>query len=324
MNWHVRGLINFALGLAITLTGCGKSALDEGTVVSIIYSSDTRGKLEGCGCKKNGGGITKRAAKLEAAREEDNTVLYLDAGNILSGTSEVDNSKGEIITAVYNQLGATAVNVSERELNFGFDEFQAAKKNSKFDYVSANLRYKGGDVANAYVVKKVKGAKVAIVGLCGTRNVMRYDSLKLTEDVTIEDPVTVARRIIPGLEGSADVIVVLSTCGDEVDSTLAQDLQMIDLIIGGRSYRPNSDTPWVMGNTRIVRTNRDGRTMGRMDLVFGPERQIKTFSPKTINMETSDPSSGEMLALVRKYIPSFVDSPAEGVRITTASENKLE
>src|SRR5512142_256228 len=106
---------------AVLLAGCVKSAIEDGTVVSVIYSSDTRAKIEGCGCKKNGGGITKRAARLESARAEDPTVLYVDAGNFLSGTPEADSSKGALMVAVYNQLGATAVNVSERELAFGMD-----------------------------------------------------------------------------------------------------------------------------------------------------------------------------------------------------------
>ena len=306
--------------LAVVLASCTKSSLDDGTLVSVIYSTDTRGKLEGCGCKKNGGGITKRAAKLEAARAEDETVLYLDAGNFLSGTKEVDDSKGELAVAVYNELGADVVNVSERELAFGIDAFQAVKKNSNFDYVSANLRFKGGAVADAYVVKKVKGARVAIVGVCGTKDVMRIDSLKAGTDVTIEDPVVSARKVIAPLDESTDIVIVLYTFGDAVDSALAHAIPMIDLIIGGRSYRPNSDAPWVVDSTRIVRTSRDGRTLGRMDMVFGDHRNIKTFSPSTVNLETTDPSSEKMLSLVKKYIPSFVDNPNEGVRIASSSE----
>lgn len=300
-------------------SGCRKSSVDEGTVISVIYSTDTRGKLEGCGCKKNGGGITKRAAKIESAREEDETVMYLDAGNFLSGTSAVDETKGDVMIAAYNEVGATVVNVSEREFAYGMDAFRAVKENSAFPYVSANVRYNGSPIAEPYVMKKVKGANVAVVGLCGTKEVMRYDSAKLPPGTVIEDPLAAARKVIPSLEGKADLIIVLSTCGDATDSLLAQNFQMIELIIGGRSYRPNSESPWVLGNARVVRTERDGRTLGRMDMVFGPEREIKTFSASTLTMETSDPSSEKMLAVVRKHIPSFVDNPTDGVRIKEES-----
>jgi 2',3'-cyclic-nucleotide 2'-phosphodiesterase (5'-nucleotidase family) len=161
-----------------------------------------------------------------------------------------------------------------------------------------------------------------------------------------------------------------------MDSLLAQSPGLkIDLIVGGRSYRPNTSAPWLFGpgfargsvggyrdlneqvktaeenvrnakgmnargllsggdlakaqneleelkkqqseekgeggghNTCVVRTARDGRELGRMDLVFGAKSVIKTYSPKTLTMETTDPSSAEMLALVRKRIPNFVDNP---------------
>ncbi len=319
MNKLVPALVRLLIVLAICVTGCGKGTVDEGTVVSIVYSTDTRAKLEGCGCKKNGGGITKRAAKIEAARAEDETVLYLDSGNFLTGTPEADSSKGAVTVAVYNELSANVVNVSERELAAGLDAFKTAKKNSNFDYVSANARYDGSSLADDYVIKKVKGARVAIVGLCGTKDVMRYDSLKGGSEMTVDDPLTVAKKVIPPLDEKSDIIVVLSTCGDAVDSVLAKEFQRIDLIIGGRSFRPNCDAPWVVGNTRILRADRDGKTMGRMDLVFGPDRKIKTYSPSTIHMETSDPSSEKMLAVVRKFIPTFTDSPTEGVRIVSSS-----
>lgn len=319
MNKPIPALVLWLVVLAIWMTGCSKGTVDEGTVVSIVYSTDTRAKLEGCGCKKNGGGITKRAAKLEAARTEDKSVLYLDAGNFLTGTSEADSTKGEVMVAVYNELGADVANVSERELAAGLEAFKIAKKNSNFAYVSANVRYDGHSVADDYVIKKIKGARVAIVGFCGTKDVMRYDSLKGGSAMSVDDPLAVAKKVIPPLDEKSDIIVVLSTCGDAVDSALAKEFQMIDLIIGGRSYRPNSDAPWVVGNTRILRAERDGKTMGRMDIVFGPERKIKTYSPSTIHMETFDPSSEKMLALVRKFIPTFTDSPTEGVRIVSSS-----
>ncbi len=73
-------------------SGCSEGVA-EGTVVSVYYSSETRGKIEGCGCKKNGGGITKRSAKIKEARATDENIIYCDAGNFLTGTPENDNVK---------------------------------------------------------------------------------------------------------------------------------------------------------------------------------------------------------------------------------------
>jgi 5'-nucleotidase / UDP-sugar diphosphatase len=317
--WFWRSLWPILAGIALLGSGCSSKEVPEGTVVSVVYSSDVRGKLEGCGCKHNGGGITRRSAELVKARAKDPEVVYCDAGNFMAGTPEVDNSKGAISVAVYNQLKTDVANVSERELTFGIDAFKKAKQDAKFAFVSANLRANGGPVTEPFMIRPVKEAKVAFVGLCGTKEVMRTDSSLLPAGVTIDDPMATAKRIIPGLKGKADLIVVLSTCGDATDSLLAETYPSISLIVGGRSFRPNEVNPWVIGTTRVVRAPRDGREMGRMDLEFGAGNKVKNYNPAALAMETSGTSDDKMLALVRQYIPGFVDNPTEGVRITASN-----
>lgn len=310
-------LICLILGSSFIL-GCGEGVA-EGTVVSVYYSSETRGKIEGCGCKKNGGGITKRSAKIKEARAEDENVIYCDAGNFLTGTPENDNVKGQISIAAYNHMGANVANVSERELAFGVDAFKEARANAKFKFVSANVRSNGSLVADEYVIERVKGARVAYVGLCGSKDVMRIDSTKLPSGVTIDDPLSTARRLLPELREKADLILVLSTCGDQTDSLIAGEFPFVDAVIGGRSFRANEDAPWVIGETRIVRAQRDGRTIGRLDFEFGKSAAISKVAAKRINMETTDPSDESMLSVIREHVPNFVDNPQDGVRIKTGS-----
>ena len=326
MNSSSKTLLTYVcFGFVISLLllfalGCGTSDIPEGTLISILYSSDTRGKIEGCGCKHNGGGITKRSAKIKDARKEDETVLYCDAGNFMTGTDAVDATKGKVTVDAYNLMKTNVVNLCERELNAGIEAFKEAKKNAKFDFVSANVKYNGSSLTDAYVIKKVKEARVAFLGLCGTKEIMRIDSAKLPEGITVDDPIEAAKKVMPLLVGKVEILVILSTCGDAMDSLLAAQFPTTDLIIGGRSYRPNADVPWSVGRTRIVRTQRDGKELGRMDMVFGADRHIKTFSPKVISMELSDPTDNEMLSLIQRYVPSFKDSPQEGVRIADAKE----
>ncbi len=309
---RIAGVI-LIVGVA-ALAGCS-AKVAEGTIVTVLYSSETRGKIEGCGCKKNGGGITKRSAKILEARSIDDNVIYCDAGNFLSGTPEIDNSNGAIAVAAHNYMGTNVVNVSERELALGLDAFRNAKKDAKFKFVSANVRANGSLIADEFAIENVKGARIAYVGLCGTKEIMRIDSSKLPSGVTVDDPMTTARRLIPELKDRVDLILVLSTCGDHVDSMLATEFKSINAVIGGRSFRANEDTPWLIDETRIVRAHRDGRTLGRLDFVFGKEGTIAKVEAMRINMETTDPTDEGMLALIREKIPGFVDNPQDGVRI---------
>lgn len=303
------------LAMLVTLSGCGTHEVPEGTVITVIYSGDVRGKIEGCGCKRNGGGITRRSAAIHAAKSVDPSVVYCDPGNFLSGTPAVDSAQGAISIAAYNLMGATVTNVSERELAYGIDAFKKLRRDADFNMISANILYKGSPIADPYYLKRVKEARVAFLGLCGTKDVMRFDSLHLPPGVTIDDPVAAAGKHIAAMKAKADIVIVLSTCGDAVDSALAKRYPEIDIVIGGRSYRANAAEPWIIEKTRIVRAQRDGRTLGRFDLAFGPANALKTYLPSLIALETTSPADEKMLALIREYIPSFVDNPTDGVRI---------
>ncbi len=92
----------------------------------------------------------------------------------------------------------------------------------------------------------------------------------------------------------------------------------MDAVIGGRSFRANEDAPWVIGETRVVRAQRDGRTIGRLDFEFGKGAAISKVAATRINMETTDPSDETMLSVIREHVPNFVDNPHDGVRIKTA------
>jgi len=297
--------------LVLTLSGCGSRSVPEGTLITIVYSSDVRGRLDACGCRQGSGGVARRSAAIQTVRGENPLTVYCDAGNFLSGTAHADSSRGLVSVAAYDHMRASVVNVSERELAFGVEAYRASRRKSRFEWVSANLTYRGGALAGDFVIRKINDARVAFVGLCGATAAMRSDSVMLPAGTVIEDPVEAAREAVVAIGDKADLVVVLSTCGDAMDSLVARDVPGIDLIIGGRSFRSNSGNPWVVGETRIVRADHDGRTLGRMDIVFGAENKIATWRASTITMEDPNRADPEMLALVRRYIPESIENPAE-------------
>jgi 5'-nucleotidase / UDP-sugar diphosphatase len=319
-GWLRTMLMSAAAIIALLASGCGKKEIPDGTVVTLVYSTDVHGKLEGCGCKHGGGGVTHRSAAVAKVLTQDPDAVYCDAGNFMTGTPEVDSTHGLLSIAIYNQMKASVVSLSERELAFGMDNFRKAKEQAKFAMVSANLRYKGSAFVEAYTIKQVKEAKVAFIGLCGTKEVMRTDSSLLPADFSVDDPIVAARRAVASLRGKVNVMVLLSTCGDEMDSALATNFSDLDVIIGGRSYRPNPANPWLIGKTRIMRNVRDGRELGKIDLSFGPGNAIKMYNPVELALDTGSPSDDKMLALIKQSVPNFIDNPTEGVRVSSASK----
>ena len=293
--------------LAASFIGCGKPEISEGTRITIVYSNDTHGKLKACGCKHNSGGILKRAHRVKTIRTNDSQVLYCDTGNFLFGSPEAEATQGKAQIAILNELQASVVNVSEGDLEKGLGVFEQSRKEAKFDFVSANIEANGKPLTSPYVMKQIKGLDVAFVGLCAPKNIMRSDSVKLPPGVHMRNPITAAQQVIPKLAKKADLLVVLSTCGDALDSTLAKDFPMINLIIGGRTFRSNAGAPWKIGSTSIVRAKRNGSTLGRVEFEFSLDRHIKSVIAFEEALETDSPSDKAMLAVVRKYLPNFTD-----------------
>ncbi len=294
--------------LAASFIGCGKPEISEGTRITIVYTNDTHGKLEGCGCKHNSGGILKRAHHVKTIRANDTQLLYCDAGNFLFGSPEAEATQGKAQIAALNELQASVVNISEEDLEKGLDVFEQRQNEANFDFVSANIEANGKPLTSPYVMKKIKGLDVAFVGLCAPKNIMRSDSVKLLPGVHVRNPITAAQQVIPKLAKKADLLIVLSTCGDALDSTLAKNFPMINLIIGGRTFRSNADKPWEVGNTSIVRAKRNGQTLGRVEFEFSFDRQIKSVVAFEETLEADAPSDEAMLAVVQKYLPDFTDS----------------
>lgn len=291
------------------LWSCGKPEISEGTRIVIVYSNDTHGKLQGCGCGT--GGILKRSHQIKSLRAKDPTTLYCDAGNFLFGSAEADTTQGKAVIAVYNELGTSVVNISEEELAKGIGVFDARRREAKFEFVSANITANGKPLAPSHVMKQVKNLDIAFVGLCAPTNVMRRDSGKLPDEVRVRDPIEAARQVIPRLREKADLLVVLSTCGDAVDSALAQTFPTIDAIIGGRTYRSNASKPWKVANAAIVRAQRKGRSLGRLEFEFTRDRTIKSVVAFEETMEADAPSDNTMLEVVRRSLLGFIDSPEE-------------
>jgi len=299
------------LVLATIFWSCGKPEISEGTRIIIVYSNDTHGRLQGCGCEHRVGGILKRSDRIKSLRAKDPTTLYCDTGNFLFGSPEADATQGKPIIAVYNELGASVVNISEEELEKSLEIFDARRHEAKSDFVSANIAANGKPLAPSHVMKQLKGLDIAFVGLCAPVNIMRRDSTKLPNGVQVKDPMEAARQVIPQLRKKADLLVVLSTCGDAIDSALAETFPMIDAIIGGRTYRSNASKPWKVANAAIVRAQRDGRSLGRLEIEFAHDRTIKSVVAFEETMEADALSDEAMLELVRKLLPGFADNPEE-------------
>jgi 5'-nucleotidase/UDP-sugar diphosphatase len=105
----------------------------------------------------------------EQAEKKGHGFLLLDAGDIFQGTPVGTLTKGEAIIHAMNMLGYDALGIGNHEYDEGVENLRQLSKIAKFPFLSANTidskTGKTADYVKPYVIKEVKGLKVAITGL---------------------------------------------------------------------------------------------------------------------------------------------------------------
>jgi len=114
-------------------------------------------------------------------------------------------------------------------------------------------------VVKPYTLQTVRGYRLALLGLTGVISVPGFHSL---------DPVSALTRAMTQIRGKADIVLLLSNAGPEVERVLAAQVPGLDAIISGGE--PGLDWPERDPATGVclLRTGYAGRAIGVARLTF--------------------------------------------------------
>lgn len=274
--------------------------------VVILHTNDLHGHLtawtrwEGDLKGRTVGGLDRLAGAVAQARKEHGeAVLLLDAGDLIGDTMIADLTEGKALVEALNHLRYDALAVGNHGPDFGMDRLRQRAGDAKFPLPAANLVGKedGAQFAKPYVVKKVNGVGVGVLGLAYPKT-ERTTAKKNVEGVTFQGPVPTVKRFLPKMrEDGAEVIVVLSHLGLGGDEKLAAAVEGIDVIVGGHSHNRMAEAGRV-GNTLIVQAGAHGSDLGRLDLTIGKGKitaHHRTLIPLDHEKVPSEPSAAKLL-----------------------------
>jgi len=253
---------------------------------TIVALNDTHSHLYPWKNPENGqyyGGAARWATILKQIRSEVDSVLFLHAGDMLTGSDSnylIDNSpnwdrlpsygyRGLLDIPLFNMLGLDASVIGNHELDYGLPWLMHVLEPAHFTVLSANLTIKVTPPTDEFAKRAIpvpyklfkKGdATIAVIGLT-------TDEYIKSSQVKIGDPFKATRDTLAALKGSADFFVVLSHLGKEKDIELATKVPGIDLIVGGHSHSLISEALKV-GETTIIQTRAYGEFVGRLDVRY--------------------------------------------------------
>ncbi len=287
----------------------------------ILATSDMHGNVWGYSyednAETNNNGMARVYEYVTEMREQFPDLLLIDGGDTIQGTIMTDDlankspwSEHPIISAM-NYMGYDAMTLGNHEFNWGIPRMLMITGQADFPVLAQNVFIQGETVpvGGGWIIKDVKGIKVAIIGV-DTPNIPRWDGGKpLIDESVYEAGYEAVRRAIEEIGDQADVIVVSSHMGlePEYDTVNGTDSaqKMLDM-------NPEIDVLQVahlhtavaekQGDVVIGGARNLGRDVVRFDLYFDKDKNLIDSTVEVVDMKDYEPSQAlRDLPIVKEY-----------------------
>ncbi|ADH98512.1 5'-nucleotidase C-terminal domain-containing protein [Salisediminibacterium selenitireducens] len=312
-------------------------ALDR---VSVLHTNDLHGRVDQ---------YPQMITTVNEARMTRPDSLLLDAGDIFSGTLYFNEFRGQAALHFMNMMDYDAFVFGNHEFDLGDSEAEFAHEDlanfvrgANFPSLGANMDFsahpefddlttnkdgityeaEGGMIYDG-IVTEIDGEEVGIFGI-NTEDTVDISS---TVDVQFEDFAEASERMVSLFEADGvNKIIALTHLGFESDPSvgndmrLAQEVEGIDIIVGGHSHdylnEPVMVTEDADGNeiepTVIVQAGEYGRAVGTLDVVFDDEGVIHAWKGELldVNEREADPQAAEELIPFTEAVEELANTPA--------------
>ena len=172
-------------------------------------------------------------------------------------------------------MGYDAVAVSAIDLTAGKEFFDSSAEDH-YPWISANIFDSNGKALfKPYIVKKIGGITVAVVGITGPGS-------QSSQWAVITDWQESLHRQLQDLDSQADMVVLLSNLPSPDIRSIVQLFPQIDLIISADRKRGNL-SPYISGNSVISQTQARGKYLGQLSIEF--QKSGRWYSDNSRNIE---------------------------------------
>ncbi len=242
------------------------------------------------------GGFAKIATKIKSLRDSNRHFMFLHAGDVFQGTLYFIKYEGMADLALLNDMGLDAMVLGNHEFDRTSELLANFITGASFEVLSSNIdatndTFLTGKIT-PYFIKDFNGQKVGIIGVT------------LEDTPTISSPADelVFKSVKTSVQGAitelstqgVNRIVVLSHQGYDLDKQLAQEVEGIDLIIGGHTHTLLGDFgdlglstageyPTVVEslagkNVYVVQAWAQSKILGKVKLIFNGDGDISQIS----------------------------------------------
>jgi 5'-nucleotidase / UDP-sugar diphosphatase len=301
--------------------------------LTILHTNDTHGRLlpfsypntvppgsdyASVPVRSNIGGIARRATIAKQVREElgrqGTPVWMMDAGDFSDGTPFSIEYHGEADALAMNAAGYDFGTLGNHEFNNPLPRLRSIIKLFQYPVLCANAidNSTGAPFITPYEIRDLGPLKIGIFGLV-THSANGYPATQ--NALTVADEIETAKRMVKELRSKADIIIALSHSGEDVDQQIAAAVPEIDIIVGGHSHSrlPVGEFVWHSADLRsdevngtvIVQAHQWGGELGRLDLLFGKDKngawRVERYRERLIPVTSKISEDPAVAAVIDKY-----------------------
>ncbi len=242
------------------------------------------------------GGMAWLAATVYELRMEKPTLL-LAAGDMIQGNNWANLFQGESVIEMMNAMKFDAMVAGNHEFDFGQDVLRKRIAGAEFPVLAANVE--GMDGLRPYMLKEINGLKIAVIGVVTEETPVTTHPRNVT-GLKFISPEEALNKYVKELRPKADVIIVLSHLGHNVDRIIAEKVSGIDVIVGGHSHT-RVEQPVVINKTVVLQAWEHGKALGVLDLTLDDRKLIKTEGRLVDVRPLAGRENKEIAAIVEKY-----------------------
>jgi 2',3'-cyclic-nucleotide 2'-phosphodiesterase (5'-nucleotidase family) len=212
------------------------------------------------------GGFAYLAAEIREQRAHCSDCILLNAGDLVQGSPVSTIFHGLPVYQIANLFGFDAATLGNHEFDYGWPQAKKFISTANYPIVTANLVNSKGQLMTPkpYVILKVNGLRVAVVGLM-------TETLKtLTKPAQLEDwhttpLIEAARKYAAEARRESDLVVALTHIEPREERAILEQVPDVSVIVSGHAHDGLREA--VSRDRRvIVRVRAYGEELGRLDL----------------------------------------------------------
>ena len=262
--------------------------------IYILHTNNTNGALENCYCPDRPfGAVEKRSVYISNFIAKHPNTILVDAGDIF--TMAHKSYKDSLMAEAYKLLPYDALLFGDQEITMDPEILNSLKNQMGIPVIGTN--FLDDSILPSTIINR-DGIRIAILGVMDEYAIKYYPE-EIREKIKLLDPIESIKNEINQLNNKADVFVLLSHNGADLDKSFAEKLNGLVVIIGAHSQSA-IESPEEVNGTLIAQAGKAGYYIGVVALSIN-DGKIVEKNGKIDTMKFEMPDDPKIMKLIEEY-----------------------